>query len=135
MSYMINPFTNEDQKILENIDNDINLNRSKESWSYFTKWIRIYFKYCNKVSESYLQFKIYDILYDEETSMFEKELLELMNKYVNILDFGCGTCKIWRKNPSFYINKTVHCIDLYDNVLAYPKFLLKNESKYIYIST
>lgn len=123
-----NPFLRENSKIITELDQDIEKNLSNEydGHPHYHKWIPLYFKYKNKVSPSYLQFKIYDVLYDEETYIFEKYLLNILKNYKRILDFGCGTCKIWRNNNKFIRKHKIHCIDLDANVLAYPKHILQN---------
>ena len=127
ISNVDNPFTLEDPKLIKIADKDINnlLSPKYNENSYF-KWIPLLIKYHNKVNPSYLEFKTYDIFYDEETYIFEKNLIKLMKKYNRILDFGCGTCKIWRNNLKFINNHKIHCIDLDKNILSYPKYLLKN---------
>lgn len=124
------PFSRENSKIIKEFDKDIekNLSKKKEYYIYgnYHKWILTYLKYENKVSPSYLQFKIYDIFYDEETYIFENDLLDIMKKYKRILDFGCGTCKIWRNNRKFIKKHKIHCIDLDADIISYPKYILKS---------
>lgn len=123
-----NPFLLENADLLKNLDKDIESRITNNyDWNYF-KWIPIYLNYKNKLSPSFLKFKIYDIFYDEETYIFEKDLIEIMKKHKNILDFGCGTCKIWRNNIDFIKDKNIHCIDLDINMLSYPKYLLKDNN-------
>ena len=131
-----NPFSLENSVIIKQIDNDINSNLSlvynkSINVIIFLKWIILYIKNCNNVNPYYFQFKIYDIFYDEETHIFERELLSLIENYDNILDFGCGTCKIWRRNKDFLQKHNIHCIDLDKNILSYPKYLLKNEKNIV----
>ena len=121
-----NPFLNENQKLIKEFDKDIEKLITKEyNWTYY-KWIPLYLKYKNKFSSSYFNFKKYDIFYDEETQIFEKDLLKIMKNYKRILDFGCGTCKIWRNNLEFIKKHKIHCIDLCADTLSYPKYILKN---------
>ena len=121
-----NPFLLENADLLKKLDKDIESRITNNyDWNY-CKWIPIYLNYKNKLSPSFFKFKMYDILYDEETYIFEKDLIEIMKKHKNILDFGCGTCKIWRNNIDFIKDKNIHCIDLDINMLSYPKYLLKD---------
>jgi 2-polyprenyl-3-methyl-5-hydroxy-6-metoxy-1,4-benzoquinol methylase len=123
-----NPFLLENLNLIKKIDQDIEIRITDNyDWNYY-KWIPVYLKYKNKVSPSYFKFKIYDVLYDEETYIFEKDLIKIMKKHKNILDFGCGTCKIWRNNINFIKERNIHCIDLDIDALSYPKYLLKNNT-------
>lgn len=132
---MTNPFEKESKKIIEEFDSELknNISKSFETRS-FLQYIPLYIKYKNKVSDSYLYFKIFDILYEEETKVFTEKLLEFCsnNNVKNILDFGCGTCKIWRDNKELINNKNIVCIDLDKDILQYPKYLL-NDCKNINI--
>jgi len=124
-----NPFLQENFEIMENFDRDIQNNLSDEyKENHYMKWFPIYMKYYCSVSSEYMKFKVYDVLYDVETYIFENKLIELMNDYKRILDFGCGTCKIWRNNRVFNRSHNIHCIDLDEAMLAYPKHLLRNDN-------
>ena len=121
-----NPFLLENADLLKKLDKDIESRITNNyDWNY-CKWIPIYLNYKNKLTPSFFKFKIYDIFYDEETYIFEKDLIQIMKKHKNILDFGCGTCKIWRNNIDFIKDRNIHCIDLDINMLSYPKYLLKD---------
>lgn len=128
LNNVTNPFIFENKQIIKKLNNEINsILTNNYDWSY-KKWILLYIKYYYKISKEYLNFIIFDVFYDEETYIFEKDLLNLMKNYNKILDFGCGTCKIWRNNKDYTINKKIHCIDLDINTLSYSKYLLKDMS-------
>lgn len=123
-----NPFLLEDKFILKELENDINnilINKKGYDWSIL-RWLHLIIKYKDKVTDNYYKFKLYDIFYEEETYIFEKEILEYIKPYKNILDFGCGTCKIWRNNCDIIKNYNIKCVDLDKNTLSYPKYLLRN---------
>ena len=126
---MNSPFETENKEIIKKMDREIkdNLSKSFETRS-FLQYIPLYIKYKKKVSNSYFFFKVFDILYEEETKIFTKQILEICsnNDIKTILDFGCGTCKIWRDNKELINNKNIVCIDLDKDILQYPKFILRD---------
>lgn len=128
VSTLENPFSIENPEYVKDIEERIEKIITPEyDWNFY-KWVPLYFKYKYKVSPSYFEFKSYDILYEEETFIFEKELLKTMAPCKRILDFGCGSCKMWRNNLDFLETHDVHCIDLDRNRLAYPKYLLNDQN-------
>ena len=125
----MNPFEKEDCAIIEKIDGEI-IKRTSKSFNERSFWnyIPIYIKYKNQVSNSYFFFRVFDILYEEETKIFTETLFEICSYtgFKNILDFGCGTCKIWRDNKDLIKDKSITCIDLDKDILQYPAYLLND---------
>ena len=126
---MNNPFEKEKSEIIKKIDGEIkdNLSKSFETRS-FLQYIPLYIKYKKRVSNSYFFFKVFDILYEEETKIFTNKILEICsgNDIKTILDFGCGTCKIWRDNKELINSTKIVCVDLDKDILQYPKYLLND---------
>lgn len=129
-----NPLDKEDQGVIKNfskereqVRSEYNENFFQTQLQHFLRSIPIYLKYKDVVSPEYMDFISYDVFYNEETHIFEKDLIQSMNPYRRILDFGCGVCKLWRNNIEFLEDHSVDCIDLDEKVLAFSKYLLRDK--------
>ena len=76
----MNPFEKEDCAIIEKIDGEI-IKRTSKSFNERSFWnyIPIYIKYQNRVSNPYFFFRVFDILYEEETKIFTETLFEIFS--------------------------------------------------------
>jgi 2-polyprenyl-3-methyl-5-hydroxy-6-metoxy-1,4-benzoquinol methylase len=87
-------------------------------------------KFSSQFSNDFLNFVNYTILYYTESQLFENYLVNILSNKKSILDLGCGACMFWLNNPILIHNsKKITCIDLNQQILKYPKYLLKQHSK------
>ena len=125
---MYNPYFNEDIKMREQFEKESKIiSKYDNILIKFLISFYLYFKYKFYFSQSFCDYQIYKLLYQNETIMFEKYLTKYMNS--SVLDFGCGGCQFWINNANNINNSNnIHCIDLNSNILKYPQFILKNKS-------
>ena len=89
---MYNPYFNEDIKMREQFEKESKIiSKYDNILIKFLISFYLYFKYKFYFSQSFCDYQIYKLLYQNETIMFEKYLTKYMNS--SVLDFGCGGCQ------------------------------------------
>jgi 2-polyprenyl-3-methyl-5-hydroxy-6-metoxy-1,4-benzoquinol methylase len=129
-----NPFNNNELHTFINLIKYGNIDdENYYNYNFFYKLYNgfcMYSKYNKDFSTDFLNFITYTILYNTESQLFENELINILSNKKSILDVGCGACQFWLHNPTLIDTiEKIKCIDLNENILKYPKYLLKNQEE------